>query len=1224
MRHQTRRFVCLSTLVAGSFLGVWYSTAPAWSQVLPDSTLGTERSIVVPGIQSDRGLIDRIDGGAIRGGNLFHSFSDFNVNTGQRVYFANPSSISNIIGRVTGNTLSNIDGTLGVLGAANLFLINPNGVVFGPNARLDIRGSFTASTAERILFPNGYGFSATTPDAPPLLTVNAPLGLASWLPTSGTVVSSGNLAAGQDLALVGANLNLQGHVSGGRDVSLIATNTLTARDTATTPFIASAANQLLVQGNQSVDIFALNHPNSGLFSGGDMVVRSANPVGGDAHYTAGGSFRVETLNGQPGSLFSPNDPIIRASGDVSFDSYTGASLHILAGGSVTIPGTITITGPEVTDFLAETVTLSNGGTISINGGTQPTLDIRAGTTAFGTAGITGSPAGFTPAAPGTGGTGTSANIEIGDVVNPGGLVFLTNQYQPNPALSGDISGRNISSATGAFAGANGGSVILDSRGQATFTSIDASSGSYTFSSPSDYPTVDPSGNGGDVTLLAKGNIFLPFLSFIASAGGVGGNITLNSATAIIQENAPFGTPAFDLGWIESATLGLGQGGTIRLGAPTISLGGNVFSTTSGDGRGGDIVLTANSLSMYQATVNSFTFAAGNSGNVLVDANSLSVSTSSGLGTNSFPFLSSGGNAGDVTVRAGSITATDGGLIFSFAFGIGNAGNIAVTAQDISLSGFVPKEIAGDIFTPSAIFSSTQAGAEGNSGNITITTGTLSITNAAQVGTTSLGLGDAGDIAINASRSIRVDGAALIDFTPSPTIESSAINSEIRQGGIGRGGDITLTTPVLQVTNGGNITATSDGVGDAGNIAINATQSASFDGVASFASIGQRDRISRAAVIAGQNITGNGGQLTITTPSLSLTNGGQLTAQTDGAGNAGQIKATVRDTVLLDGAGSGILSNTLAGSTGNGGNIVIDPERVVIRNGARIAVDSKGTGTAGEITLRAGSLVLDNRGLISAETVSNQGGNITLNVDDVIVMRRSSRISTSAGTAGAGGDGGNIAINTRFLVAAPTENSDITANAFTGRGGNVNITAEGIFGFRILSRAELQTALGTTDPARLDPIFLPTSDITAISQVNPNLNGTIVIQSPDADPLRGVLPEPPEVVDASRLIARDCSASGAIARKLGSLVVTGQGGLPPSPTDQLRGDALLIGWEPLQRPAATGKPAAIAPTPRSPVQLVEVQTLEKRADGRVVLAAKAATNPEFWSRPTTCPDVPVSP
>ncbi len=508
---------------------------PAWAQIQPDNSLGRERSTLTPNVLTERGVIDRIDGGAIRGSNLFHSFSEFNVNSGQRVYFSNPASIANIINRVTGRNLSSIDGTLGVLGNANVFLINPNGIIFGPGAQLDIRGSFSASTSDRVLFNNGYVFSASNPEPPPVLTVSAPLGLAAWLPAAGTITSSGTLTAGQDLTLVGRDLNLQGQLRSGRDLSLVASNSLNARDTSLSPFVAAAGNNLLMQGTQSLEINALRHPDSRVTSGKDMVLQSNNAIVTDAYFTVGGNFRTERLDGSPASVVSVEDPVFEVAGDFEIADYTGASLQILAGGSVTIPGTVVIDsagGP----FNDGTIILSNGIPLTVSGTTQPTLDIRAGTTGF-----FGTPSPGTP---------TSANITIGTVINSGGLVLLTNRYQPNPALTGDITVGDIDTS----APTGGGSVVIDSRGGLKLTSANVSGG--------DLSTFNITGNGGDVTLLARGNIVLPFPSFIYSYGLLGGTINIASETGIIQADAPFGTDPFSLSSIESLSLDTGIGGVV--------------------------------------------------------------------------------------------------------------------------------------------------------------------------------------------------------------------------------------------------------------------------------------------------------------------------------------------------------------------------------------------------------------------------------------------------------------------------------------------------------------------------------------------------------------------------------------------------------------------------------------------------------------------------------------
>lgn len=141
------------------------------AQLIPDNSLGSESSSVNPSIDKDL-----IEGGAIRDNNLFHSFKEFNVNPNQKVYFSNPDNITNILTRVTGSNISRILGTLGVNGAANLFLINPKGIIFGENAKLDIGGSFLASTGERIIFDN-YNFNTVNPETSPLLKINLTLGL---------------------------------------------------------------------------------------------------------------------------------------------------------------------------------------------------------------------------------------------------------------------------------------------------------------------------------------------------------------------------------------------------------------------------------------------------------------------------------------------------------------------------------------------------------------------------------------------------------------------------------------------------------------------------------------------------------------------------------------------------------------------------------------------------------------------------------------------------------------------------------------------------------------------------------------------------------------------------------------------------------------------------------------------------------------------------------------
>lgn len=140
------------------------------AQQVPDQSLGKERSRVQPHLDSQGRQGIRIQGGAIRGENLFHSFRRFDVRSGQRVIFANPSGIANILMRVTGGSRSEIDGTIGVAGTANLFVLNPNGILFGENAQLDVNGAFIATSAAAVNFA-GQGRFTADPAGLPLLTV---------------------------------------------------------------------------------------------------------------------------------------------------------------------------------------------------------------------------------------------------------------------------------------------------------------------------------------------------------------------------------------------------------------------------------------------------------------------------------------------------------------------------------------------------------------------------------------------------------------------------------------------------------------------------------------------------------------------------------------------------------------------------------------------------------------------------------------------------------------------------------------------------------------------------------------------------------------------------------------------------------------------------------------------------------------------------------------------
>ncbi|NET70482.1 MAG: S-layer family protein [Sphaerospermopsis sp. SIO1G2] len=265
----------------------------------------------------------------------------------------------------------------------------------------------------------------------------------------------------------------------------------------------------------------------------------------------------------------------------------------------------------------------------------------------------------------------------------------------------------------------------------------------------------------------------------------------------------------------------------------------------------------------------------------------------------------------------------------------------------------------------------------------------------------------------------------------------------------------------------------------------------------------------------------------------MTNGAQLLTTTSGNNQAGNINLIVQNNITLDGTNTGLFANTESGSTGKSGSIDIHPITFIIRNGAGVGVNSQGSGEGGDIDIVAGTLSLENQGFITAETASNQGGEINLNIQELLLLRNNSRITATAGTDGAGGDGGNININTPFIIAFPSENSDITANAFQGKGGEINITTNGLFGIQ-----------SQTQPTSR-------SDITASSEFG--LRGEVQITRPDVDPTSGLIELPDSLVNATNQLSKGCRRGGTENR----FTVVGRGGLPSTPDDLLTGVIPLV-------------------------------------------------------------------
>ena len=203
MLHTTAKYLLFS------FLSLFLFPVNVQAQITPDGTTQTT-------VTSPNGQDFTINDGDRAGDNLFHSFDQFSVPNNGSAFFNNVSDIVNIFSRVTGISPSNIDGLISANGTANLFLINPNGIIFGANARLDIGGSFFATTADSILFDGGEAFSASDPSPSPLLTSSIPIG-ANFRDNPGNITNQSRaldvglqVNPGQSLTLLGGNISFDG------------------------------------------------------------------------------------------------------------------------------------------------------------------------------------------------------------------------------------------------------------------------------------------------------------------------------------------------------------------------------------------------------------------------------------------------------------------------------------------------------------------------------------------------------------------------------------------------------------------------------------------------------------------------------------------------------------------------------------------------------------------------------------------------------------------------------------------------------------------------------------------------------------------------------------------------------------------------------------------------------------------------------------------------------
>ena len=631
--------------------------------------------------------------------------------------------------------------------------------------------------------------------------------------------------------------------------------------------------------------------------------------------------------------------------------------------------------------------------------------------------------------------------------------------------------------------------------------------------------------------------------------------------------------------------------------------------TSGEG-GGNIQLQGRNINVSDSSL-IFANTDGSliGGGILINSEQLTIGEGSAVTADVSLFAL--GKGGDITINTSSLFVQEGALISARSNSIfgGNGGNLTINVSD-------SVQVIGNLLTQKI---------QGDGGNLTINTSSLIVQDGAQVSATNSGTEDGVNFIVNASDSVQVIGANTV-------LSAQTLF-------IGNAGDIIITTPELLIRDGGRVSASTFGEGNAGNLTINASDSVQVIGTSSdgtqlsriasqvndefstgnagnltintsnllvqdgaqvssstFGSgnggnlnINASDSVRLTSTLvnsefptglasqAATNSTGDAGDLTVTTSNLLIQGEAQISAGTLGAGNGGNIKVNATDTILIEGNRSGIISSTGRNSTGSAGSITIDPTQVTLRDGGLVSVESQGIGTAGDLTIISDNLTLDN-GRVTASTSNANGGNIILSIAELLRLRNGNGNPLISANAGGEGNGGNLTINTTFFVAFPGENSDITANASRSNAGRIVITAEGILGLEVQDQLTNQ------------------NDITAFSEQDPNLNGQIIFNTPQTSHQHETTEEPEQVADDSDLVSQSvCSDFGGSNQ----LVNSGRGGVPQIPGFIVRNDVVDVDLVDEVLPAPPAE--AIKPRHRTTVTLINSEGEEfKPAMGAVLL------------------------
>ena len=983
------------------------------------------------------------------GANLFHSFTAFSLERSQSATFSGPAGIENVIGRVTGGHASRIDGTLrSTLPAADLYLLNPAGLMFGPGARLDVPGGFHASTADSLEFSDGAVLQAhnsapsTFSSAPPtafgfLGAAPAPLaaegsrlrvregkhlsltGGALTLREAQLDAPAGRL----DLAALGAAGKLEQESlasdAPGADLELQASSLNTSGEGGGAIFLRGG--RVVLDNSEAAAVTEGTRPGVGieihaaelvLANGGRLNTSTyGSAKGGDVHVEASGDVLIAGA-GADGSrsriLSRSGDDSRSALGDAGDISVSAANLMLSDGGQISANtyttgrgGDITVTAQERIEVVGATADgyLSSIAAVSydetsVQAGAAGHIQVSTGELSLRDGGVIS--------------TSTIGRGRGGDVTIDAARAVSIGGESPVDGLPATI----LAGTHGAMADAGAAGTL-----HIQAPSVEVYAGGNITSS-----TSGP-GIGGNLRIEAADHIrvsgegsWVPStISSDTLTSGPAGSVELHTARLEVADG----------GLLEVMTTGSGAGGRLSVHADTIELrgvnsmglGSGIFGVQSnaGTGAAGSIDITASSLSIHDGA--------------LVEAST-----------------NGAGAGGDIRIQARALTLDGGAKIGASTNGPGTGGNL-----DLDIAGQVVLQGENSYGLGSSIGAESLGGGgeAGDSGNIRLRAQDLALYDGAQISALSWGTGKGGDVELD------IGGSALLQGETGFGFASAIYANAMGTGDIaGDGGDIHLQAGRVTLQDGAEIGAATAGPGQGGHIDLNIAGKLVVQGENSW---GQASNVYASSASEAAD-GGDGGGITLRADSLELLNGGQINASTSGGGDGGQLRLELDNRLHAQGENSsGLISGVRAETfgVGKGGGIHVDTRELALLEGAQISASSFGAGHGGdihvEVTDSAHLQGEGNLGLLSAVAVEaygqGNGGSITLQAGE-LSLHDGALISASSFGPGDSGDvairvSGSARVQGTGSAGWPSAVAAVAAgqNSPAGDGGHIRMSAE---------------------------------------------------------------------------------------------------------------------------------------------------------------------------------------